>query len=119
MDERAAHRPVPGPDGSDAGLRPACGWPHERLGGRGGRRVGRRVALVSRRLAPTPVSGPMLLVAAGVACGPVGLDLLDLTRDSEAVGLLFEFALVTVLFSDAGPCAGPGSAATTRCRCGC
>lgn len=59
------------------------------------------VALVSRRLTSTPVSGPMLLVAAGVACGPVGLDLLDLTRDSEAVGLLFEFALVAVLFSDA------------------
>jgi sodium/hydrogen antiporter len=60
------------------------------------------VALVSARLASTPVSGPMLLVAAGVACGPVGLDLLDLTRDSEAVGLLFEIALVVVLFSDAG-----------------
>jgi sodium/hydrogen antiporter len=59
------------------------------------------VALLSRRLASTPVSGPMLLVAAGVACGPVGLDLLDLTRDSEAVGLLFEIALVAVLFSDA------------------
>ena len=43
-------------------------------------------ALASRRLAPTPVSGPMLLVAAGLACGPVGLDLLDLTRDSEVVG---------------------------------
>jgi NhaP-type Na+/H+ or K+/H+ antiporter len=43
----------------------------------------------------------MLLVAAGVACGPVGLDLLDLTRDSEAVGLLFEITLVAVLFSDA------------------
>lgn len=59
------------------------------------------VALVSRRLASTPLSGPMLLVAAGVACGPVGLDLLDLTRDSAAVGLLFEVALVAVLFSDA------------------
>lgn len=59
------------------------------------------VALVSRRLASTPVSGPMLLVAAGVACGPVGLDLMDLTRDSEAVGLLFEFALIAVLFADA------------------
>src|SRR3954454_13490424 len=43
----------------------------------------------------------MIMVAAGMACGPVGLDLLDLTRDSEAVGLLFEFALVAVLFADA------------------
>jgi sodium/hydrogen antiporter len=59
------------------------------------------VALASRRLAPTPVSGPMLLVAAGLACGPVGLDLLDLTRDSEVVGLLLEVALLAVLFTDA------------------
>ena len=59
------------------------------------------VALVSRRLAPTPVSGPMLLVAAGLACGPVGLDLLDISRDAEAVQLLFEVALVAVLFTDA------------------
>jgi NhaP-type Na+/H+ or K+/H+ antiporter len=43
----------------------------------------------------------MLLVAAGLACGPVGLDLLDLTRDAEAVHLLFEGALVAVLFTDA------------------
>jgi sodium/hydrogen antiporter len=59
------------------------------------------VALVSRRLAPTPVSGPMVLVAAGLACGPVGLDLLDISRDSEAVTLLLEAALVAVLFTDA------------------
>jgi NhaP-type Na+/H+ or K+/H+ antiporter len=59
------------------------------------------VALVSRRLASTPVSGPLLLVAAGVGCGPVGLDLLDLTRDAEAVKLLLEVALVAVLFTDA------------------
>jgi sodium/hydrogen antiporter len=59
------------------------------------------VALTSRRLAPTPVSGPMLLVVAGLACGPVGLDLLDVTRDAEAVGLLLEVALVAVLFTDA------------------
>lgn len=59
------------------------------------------VALLSRRLAPTPVSGPMVLVAAGLACGPVGLDLVDLARDSEAVTLLLEAALVAVLFTDA------------------
>jgi len=59
------------------------------------------VALVSRRLAPTAVSGPMLLVGAGLACGPVGLDLLDLSRDSESVTLLLEVALVAVLFTDA------------------
>ena len=59
------------------------------------------VALLSKRLARTPVSGPMVLVAAGLACGPVGLDLLDITRDSEAVTLLLEVALVAVLFTDA------------------
>ena len=59
------------------------------------------VALVSRRLAPTPVTGPMLLVAAGLACGPVGLDLLDISRDAEAVQLLLEVTLVAVLFTDA------------------
>ncbi len=59
------------------------------------------VALLSKRLAPTPVSGPMVLVAAGVACGPVGLDLIDMARDSEAVTLLLEAALVAVLFTDA------------------
>ncbi len=59
------------------------------------------VALVSRRLAPTGVSGPMVLTAAGLACGPVGLDLLDVSRDAEAVTLLLEVALVAVLFTDA------------------
>jgi sodium/hydrogen antiporter len=59
------------------------------------------VALVSRRLAPTAVSGPLLLVGAGVACGPVGLDLLDLSRDAEVVQLLLEATLVAVLFTDA------------------
>ena len=59
------------------------------------------VALVSRRLAPTVVSGPMVLVAAGLVCGPVGLDLLDITRDEEVVTLLFELTLVAVLFTDA------------------
>ena len=59
------------------------------------------VALVSRRLATTAVSGPMVLVAAGLACGPLGLDLVDIARDEEAVKLLFEVALVAVLFTDA------------------
>jgi sodium/hydrogen antiporter len=60
-------------------------------------------ALASRRLATTVVSGPMVLVAAGLACGPVGLDLIDIdiTRDAEAVTLLLELALVAVLFTDA------------------
>jgi sodium/hydrogen antiporter len=59
------------------------------------------VALCSRRLAPTVVSGPMLLVAAGLASGPLGLGLLDNSHDAEAVKLLLEVALVAVLFTDA------------------
>jgi len=59
------------------------------------------VALVSKRLTTTALSGPMVLVAAGLACGPVGVDLLDISRDSEAVTLLLEVALVAVLFTDA------------------
>src|SRR5688500_7116213 len=59
------------------------------------------VALLSKRLARTPVSGPMVLVAAGLVCGPVGLDLIDISRDSEGVTLLLEVALVAVLFTDA------------------
>jgi sodium/hydrogen antiporter len=59
------------------------------------------VALFSRRLAPTVVSGPMVLVAAGLASGPLGLGLLDNSRDAEAVRLLLEVALVAVLFTDA------------------
>jgi NhaP-type Na+/H+ or K+/H+ antiporter len=59
------------------------------------------VALISRRLATTAVSGPMVLVAAGLVCGPVGMDLIDISRDSEAVTLLLELALVAVLFTDA------------------
>jgi NhaP-type Na+/H+ or K+/H+ antiporter len=43
----------------------------------------------------------MLLVAAGLASGPVGLDLLDISRDAEAVQLLLEAALVAILFTDA------------------
>jgi NhaP-type Na+/H+ or K+/H+ antiporter len=43
----------------------------------------------------------MLLLAAGLACGPVGLDLLDIARDAEAVKVLLEVALVAVLFTDA------------------
>ncbi len=58
-------------------------------------------ALVSRRLERTPISLPMVFVAAGILAGPQVLDLvgLELTGGS---GLIFaELALVLVLFSDA------------------
>jgi len=58
-------------------------------------------ALVSARLSKTIVSGPMLFVAAGLALGPLGLDLLTLGKDAEPVRVLFEVTLALVLFTDA------------------
>ncbi|GGX73945.1 cation:proton antiporter domain-containing protein [Streptomyces hiroshimensis] len=58
-------------------------------------------ALVSRRLAATAVSAPLVFTTAGVLIGPVGLGLLDLERDAGPVLVLAEVALALVLFSDA------------------
>ncbi|GHG50058.1 cation:proton antiporter domain-containing protein [Streptomyces griseocarneus] len=58
-------------------------------------------ALVSRRLASTVVSAPLLFTAAGVLVGPVGFGLLDLERDAGPVLTLAEVALALVLFTDA------------------
>ena len=59
------------------------------------------VALASRRLAPTPVSGPMLLVAAGLASRSGRSRPARPGPGRPAVELLFEVALVAVLFTDA------------------
>ncbi|MEV0986840.1 cation:proton antiporter [Streptomyces sp. NPDC049949] len=56
---------------------------------------------LSRRLSTTVVSGPLVFMLVGLAIGPVGLDLLDRTRDTEVVQALLESALVLLLFSDA------------------
>ncbi|MDQ1634918.1 MAG: sodium/hydrogen antiporter [Frankiaceae bacterium] len=58
-------------------------------------------ALVSQRLAATPVSGPMVFVGVGLGIGPLGLDLLTLDRDPELLLGLLELTLVLVLFTDA------------------
>ncbi|MEU1377803.1 cation:proton antiporter [Streptomyces triculaminicus] len=58
-------------------------------------------ALVSRRLASTAVSAPLVFTVAGVLIGPVGLGLLDLERDAGPVLTLAEVALALVLFTDA------------------
>ncbi|MGW2598739.1 cation:proton antiporter domain-containing protein [Streptomyces klenkii] len=58
-------------------------------------------ALVSRRLAASAVSAPMVFTAAGLLIGPAGLGLLDLERDSGPVLTLAEAALALVLFTDA------------------
>ncbi|MER6914072.1 cation:proton antiporter [Streptomyces sp. NPDC000594] len=58
-------------------------------------------AAVSRRLVPTVVSGPMVLVACGLAIGPLGLGLLDRAHDAEVTRALLESALALLLFTGA------------------
>ncbi|MFJ8621888.1 cation:proton antiporter [Kitasatospora sp. NPDC093550] len=58
-------------------------------------------ALVSRRLAGSPVSAAMVFVGAGIALGPIGLDLISLRQDTAPLRTLVEAALTLVLFTDA------------------
>lgn len=58
-------------------------------------------ALVSKRLATTPVTGPMLFVAFGVVTGSRVLSWIDPAAEWEGVRLLLEVTLVIVLFTDA------------------
>lgn len=57
--------------------------------------------VVSRRLETSPVTGPMVFVALGLAIGSAGLGLADLEFDHGVVHTLAELTLVLVLFSDA------------------
>ena len=58
-------------------------------------------ALVSKRLATTPVTGPILFVAFGVVTGSHVLGWIDPAAEWEGVRLLLEITLVVVLFTDA------------------
>ncbi|MEU0214917.1 cation:proton antiporter [Streptomyces sp. NPDC006265] len=58
-------------------------------------------ALVSRRLASTPVSSAMVFVGCGVLLGPAVLDVIDLQGDAGQLRTLLEAALALVLFTDA------------------
>ncbi|HSJ90913.1 MAG TPA: cation:proton antiporter [Ilumatobacter sp.] len=58
-------------------------------------------ALVSRRMAGTAVSAPMVFVAIGFVVGPRLLDLVELGIGSEDLGRLAEVTLALVLFTDA------------------
>ncbi len=58
-------------------------------------------ALVSRRLASTPVTGPIVFVGVGIVLGPTALGILDLGMDEGAVRVLAEATLVLLLFTDA------------------
>src|SRR4029453_6139068 len=57
-------------------------------------------ALVSKRLASTPISGPMLFMVLGVALGPAGVDVIHGADDRATIALLLEVALALVLFTD-------------------
>ena len=59
------------------------------------------VAAISSRLSGTPVTPPMLFVAAGLILGPHALDGIDLASSSSAVRTLAEATLALVLFADA------------------
>lgn len=58
-------------------------------------------AMVSRKLALSPVTAPMVFTAAGVLLGLVGAQWFQLDLKSEAVSVLVEATLVLVLFTDA------------------
>ncbi|MFC8175457.1 cation:proton antiporter [Streptomyces sp. NPDC057242] len=58
-------------------------------------------ALVSRRLASTPVSSAMVFVGCGVLLGPAVLGVIDLQRNAGQILTLLEAALALVLFTDA------------------
>ncbi len=58
-------------------------------------------ALVSKRIATTVVTGPMLFMVFGVIVGPEALDLIHVELDGHLIQLLLEGTLVLVLFSDA------------------
>ncbi|MDH6144304.1 NhaP-type Na+/H+ or K+/H+ antiporter [Kitasatospora sp. GP30] len=56
---------------------------------------------VSRRLATTVISRPLVFMLFGLVIGPLGLDLMSRARDPEVTRTLLESALVLLLFADA------------------
>ena len=58
-------------------------------------------ALVSERLAMSPVTAPMVFTSVGLLAGSAGFAWFDVGLDSEVVSVLVEATLVLVLFTDA------------------
>jgi NhaP-type Na+/H+ or K+/H+ antiporter len=58
-------------------------------------------SVFASRLEQTPVSGALVYLVAGLACGSYGIGLVELYVDMEGVKGLAEFTLAVVLFSDA------------------
>lgn len=58
-------------------------------------------ALISRRVAPTVISGPMVFVAVGLAVGPELFDFVELEVEVGFIDVLGEGTLAILLFADA------------------
>lgn len=58
-------------------------------------------ALVSRPLAMSPITGPMVFTTVGLLVGSAGLGWFGLSLDGEALTIIVEATLVLVLFTDA------------------
>ncbi len=58
-------------------------------------------ALVSKRLASTPVTGPMIFMVVGVLLGPAVLGVIEGPEDRRGLEALLEAALALLLFTDA------------------
>lgn len=58
-------------------------------------------AFFSRRLAKTPLTGPMLFMGLGMVMGPPALDWLDPEVGVRVISLLLELTLTVVLFTEA------------------
>ncbi|MEP5763545.1 MAG: cation:proton antiporter [Halieaceae bacterium] len=57
-------------------------------------------SVVASRLERTPISGPVVYLFVGLACGSYGLGLVDLDIDREMLKRLAEYTLAMVLFAD-------------------
>lgn len=57
-------------------------------------------SVVASRLERTPISGPVVYLFVGLACGTYGLGLVDLDVDREMLKRLAEYTLALVLFAD-------------------
>ncbi len=58
-------------------------------------------SVIAGRLEKTPLNGAIVFVAFGLACGPIGLGIIDLDVDAEGLRTLAELTLALVLFTDA------------------
>jgi NhaP-type Na+/H+ or K+/H+ antiporter len=58
-------------------------------------------SLISGRVTRMAISGPIVFIAFGLVCGPLGLGWLNLDVDEEGIKLLTELTLSFVLFTDA------------------